>query len=130
MRKKFSFFVGCLCLFGLTALSTRHIMSDYGVANSNNAYVLAQTGTTGGGGTGGGSGGGETPGGGSGLCAPSENWTKKKENKDGSGVTVLIECKGTPGRPCLPGFIVYEYNDAGEPINGESTYADDTVDCS
>ena len=48
MKKYLSFIVGCLCLFGLSALSTRHAINDYGVANSNNAYVLAQTGTTGG----------------------------------------------------------------------------------
>ena len=43
-----------LCLFCLGFLSTRHAINGHGIAESTNAEVLAQTGTTGNGGTGGG----------------------------------------------------------------------------
>ena len=57
----FKLFVSIACLLLALTLNFRHALNNYGVADSSNVHVLAQTGTTNGSGDGGYGGAGGTP---------------------------------------------------------------------
>jgi len=110
--KKVSLFVGCLFALYAFASNTYYAVNDYGISESTNIEVLAQTGTTGSGTTGGGSGG---TGGGTPIVIPpcvgkTGDLGPMSPVKDGEYTrTAEITCQGEKGKSCTAGDMLYSF---------------------
>ena len=121
-------FAGALCFVILLAMSTNHTLNNYGIVDSNDVNVLAQTGTTGSGGSsGGGTPGGGTPGGGGCLTIfKSERvleWQQCGATMKKSESMISYKCDGQGDGICGPGSQIWVWS-----CDGSGTKTEDETD--
>ena len=100
IKRNIAIFIGAVCFVILLAMSTNHTLDNYGIADSNDVYVLGQLGTTdttsNSGGTGNGGTGGFTD------CRPGD---PVATGGNGGQYLTTWECVGKIGK-CLAGSAI------------------------